>query len=176
MINLASNDVQRLMDVCPNVHLAWSVPLQIASTHASTRASPLSAAVPTLTLDNWAGHTVAFTLLGLLLGPAAFVGLGVIVIIVGIQVRRAASRPTPLRRALTRTARSPPTQISTSRITGAILAELPTRTDRRIRLVDSAILGIEYASLPRNPCTGRCSPHSPSGRPQPAPVRSPLGS
>ena len=122
------------------------------------------------------GHTVAFTLLGLLLGPAAFVGLGVIVIIVGIQVRCAASRPTPPRRALTRTARWPPTQISTSRITGAILAELPTRTDRRIRLVDSAILGIEYASLPRNPCTGRCSPHSPSGRPQPAPVRSPLGS
>ena len=29
IVNMQSNDTQRLMDLCPNFHLIWSAPLQI---------------------------------------------------------------------------------------------------------------------------------------------------
>ncbi len=29
IVNMQSNDTQRLMDLCPNFHLLWSAPLQI---------------------------------------------------------------------------------------------------------------------------------------------------
>ena len=51
-------------------------------------------------------------------------------------------------------------QISTSRITAAIMSELPQRTDRRIRLIDSAILGIEYVRRGQCRQAGRAREHA----------------
>jgi len=38
IVNMQSNDTQRIMDLCPNFHLLWSAPLQVISTHDPSRA------------------------------------------------------------------------------------------------------------------------------------------
>jgi len=58
VVNLMSNDTQRLMDLCPNFHLIWSAPFQII---------------------------VALVLLVLTIGSAAFVGFGIMILLIPLQ-------------------------------------------------------------------------------------------
>lgn len=58
IVNMQSNDAQRLMDLCPNFHLIWSAPLQIIA---------------------------ALYLLYTALGSAALVGVGLMIMLIPLQ-------------------------------------------------------------------------------------------
>lgn len=90
IVNMQSNDSQRLMDVCPNFHLIWSSPLQI---------------------------TLALVLLVYTLGPSAFVGMGVMILLIPVQ------------------------GIIAARL-GSLRKNLLVQTDKRVKIVNEILQGI----------------------------------
>jgi len=122
VVNLQSNDTQRLMELCPNFHLIWSAPLQIIGEphFLLIFISSLNRESDNIILTP---DPVALVLLYLTIGPSAFVGLAIMILLIPIQ------------------------GVIAARL-GGLRKQLLDKTDSRIKLMNEVLQGIRFEASP----------------------------